>query len=125
MKSVTVGFDPRITGIRDGDLEAVEVLPLVVGVVAEPGQVDVDQAVATGARCGLRHLADDLPGDPEPHLGAGRGECGPEPVVRRLGSRSGSSGVRVRGPPGQSSRVPSMTITSAASAMSLQANPFP
>ena len=62
---------------------------LVRLVVAEPGQEDVDQAVATGARCGLRHPADDLPGDPEPHLGAGRGECGPEPAGPAVGFQVG------------------------------------
>ena len=41
-ESVTVGFDTRITGIRNVDLEAVEILQLVVWVVAEPSKEGVD-----------------------------------------------------------------------------------
>ena len=104
-ESVTVGFNPRIAGIRDVDLEAVEILQLVVSVVAEPSKEGVDQTVATGARRFLLHPADGLQGDPEPHMVAARRELGAEPEGLALGSRSGSSGVRVRGPPGPSWRA--------------------
>ena len=97
-ESVTVGFDPRITGIRGVDLEAVEIPQLVVSVVAEPGEEGVDQAVTTDARRFLLHPADGLQGNPEPHLVVVRGELGAEPeglpvgfpvgVERRQGSRA-------------------------------------
>ena len=46
-ESVTVGFDPHIAGIRDVDLEAVEILQLMVSVVAEPGKESVGDEFTT------------------------------------------------------------------------------
>ena len=99
-ESVTVGFDPRITGIRDVDLEAVEIRQLVVWVVAEPGKEGVDQAVATGARRFLLYPVNGLQGDPEPHLVVVRGELGSEPEGLPVGftvgvETSGFEGHRV------------------------------
>ena len=47
----------------------------------------------------------------------------PNHKVRRLGSRQGSSGVRLRGPPGQSSRVPLITIFGSSPVMFLRTAP--
>ena len=78
-ESATVGLDPCVAGIRDENLEAVEIPQLVVLVVAEPDKEGIDQAVATGARRLLMHPADGLHGDPEPYPVIVPGKLGAEP----------------------------------------------
>ena len=90
-------FDPRVAGLGDPDLEAVDA-GLERPVRRDPDDEGVDEAVAAGRGRLLGHSADGVLIDPEPDLLAVRIEPGPEPegppvrfpdgVVRRQGPGS-------------------------------------
>ncbi len=102
-------FDPCVCAVI-GNLhgKAVE-SPLQSSTPRQPDEEGVDEALAARTRRLLPHPADCLRRDSEPHLVAGV-QLGPNQRVRPLGSRPAVRGMRVRIPPGQSSRWPSMTI---------------
>ena len=90
-------FDPRVAGLGDPDIEAVDA-GLELPVRRDPDDEGVDEAVAAGRGRFLEHPADGVLVDPEPDLLAVRIEPGPEPegppvrfldgVVRRQGPGS-------------------------------------
>ena len=92
---------------------------LKLAVRRDPDDEGVDQESSVGVFSGIRPMASC---DPEPDLLAVGVELGPNQRVP-FGSRVGSRGVRVRGPPGQSSRRPAMTRSPARRPTRLRVRP--
>ena len=103
-------FDPRVASFGDPDLEAVE-FGLQLPVRRQPGEEGVDEAGAAGAGVfsRIRPTASAVIRNHTCWLPSAS-SAAPNQRIRPLGSRVGSRGVRVWAPPGQSSRVPAMTI---------------
>ena len=79
---------PRVAVIGDQNLEAVDLGPQPPG-RRQPREEGVDQTLAAAHGVSLRHPADRLRSDPEPHLAAVRVELGPEPEGLLVGFPAG------------------------------------